>query len=91
MVKAMFAAIILAGTGTVAFAQSASAPLLVTASVVSSCTMEVPRQVDRSGLTTMPVGIVCARRNGQRRQPARVQRPPSPRRSVEASVLHVDF
>ena len=37
-----------------AAAQSASAPLVETATVVSSCKVNVPRQIQSSNLSTMP-------------------------------------
>jgi hypothetical protein len=81
---------ILSGTPIVALAQSASAPLVVTATVVSTCRVEVPRSAEPSSLATMPVALTCARRGAT----PRVQRPiaPPPRRSeVRDAVLIIDF
>lgn len=67
LVGALLAAAILMGTSTMAQAQvmqglqSASAPLVVTATVVSSCKVSVPRQVQRSAMPTTPVDVACTR------------------------------
>ena len=61
LVTTLLAAAILAGTSMPAEAQSASAPLVVSATVVSSCKVKFPRQVTRSALTTMPVDVECTR------------------------------
>jgi hypothetical protein len=87
MVRTLLAAAILVGTSTLAQAQAASAPLIVTATVVSTCQVDVPRQVERSVLSTMPVGITCARGGGA----PRVQRPPAPHRSVEHALVVINF
>ena len=62
---------------------------IVTATVVSSCKVNAPRQADPSRFSTMPVAITCARG----RVAPRVQRPsPAPRRSeVRDAVLVIDF
>ena len=91
MIRTLLAAAILVGTATLAQAQSGSAPLVVTATVVSSCTVNVPSLVDRSGLSTMPVDMTCTRRPGRRNDAARVQRPPTPHRSVESALLLINF
>jgi len=86
MVRAVLAAIILASAP--AHAQSASAPLIVTATVVSTCRVEVPRSAEASTFPTMPVAVTCARRGAA----PRVQRPKEPRRSeVRDALLIIDF
>ena len=42
-------------------AQSSSAPLLVTATVISSCRVELPLSADASQFPTFPVDLQCAR------------------------------
>jgi hypothetical protein len=69
-------------------AQSASAPLVVTATVVSTCKVDVPRSAEPSVFATLPVTVTCARRGTA----ARVQRPSAPRRSeIRDAVLTIDF
>jgi hypothetical protein len=88
MFRSIVAAALLAGVPVLAQAQSASAPLVVTATVVSTCKVDVPRSVEDSVLSTMPVTVTCARRGAA----ARVQRPSAPRRSeVRDAVLVIDF
>ena len=87
MVRRLLAAVILAAPA-LALAQSASAPLVVTATVVSTCRVEVPRSAETSSFATMPVAVTCARRGTT----PRVQRPIAPRRSeVRDAVLIIDF
>jgi hypothetical protein len=90
MVRTVLAAAILAGAPALAHAQSASAPLIVTATVVSTCRVEVPRSAEAATFATMPVAVTCARRGAT----PRVLRPipPPPRRSeVRDAVLIIDF
>jgi hypothetical protein len=88
MSRTVLAAVILTGAPALAQGQSASAPLIVTATVVSTCTVKVPRSVEASNFATMPVTVTCARGGA----PARVQRPIAPRRSeVRDAVLIIDF
>ena len=88
MVRTVLAAAILAGAPALAHAQSASAPLIVTATVVSTCRVDVPRSAEASTFATMPVAVTCARRGTT----PRVQRPIAPRRSeVRDAVLIIDF
>ena len=88
MVRAALAAAILAGAPALADAQSASAPLIVTATVVSTCRVEVPRSAAASSFATLPVAVTCAKRGAT----PRVQRPVAPRRSeVRDAVLIIDF
>jgi len=69
-------------------AQSASAPLIVTATVVSTCRVEVPRSAEASAFATLPIAVTCARRGTT----PRVQRPIALRRSeVRDAVLIIDF
>ena len=80
----------LAATPLAAHAQSASAPLIVTATVVATCKVDVPRSAEASTFATMPVAVTCARRGSA----PRVQRPTAPRRSrgeVRDAVLIIDF
>jgi hypothetical protein len=90
MVRRLLAAVILAAPA-LALAQSASAPLVVTATVVSTCRVEVPRSAETSSFATMPVAVTCAKRGAT----PRVQRPifpVAPRRSdVRDAVLIIDF
>ena len=81
---------LLAAAPLAAHAQSASAPLIVTATVVASCKVDVPRSADASTFATMPIAVTCARRGSV----PRVQRPTAPRRSrgeVRDAVLVIDF
>jgi hypothetical protein len=89
MFRTLVAAAILAGVPALAEAQSASAPLIVTATVVSTCTVEVPSSAEPGLFSTVPVAVKCARRGAA----ARVQRPsPSPRRSeIRDALLVINF
>jgi hypothetical protein len=90
MVRIVLAAAILAGAPALAQVQSASAPLVVTATVVSTCKVDVPRSAEVSTFATMPVAVACAKRGFT----PRVQRPipPPPRRSeVRDALLIIDF
>jgi hypothetical protein len=88
MVRTVLAAAILAGAPALPRAQSASAPLIVTATVVSTCKVEVPPSAEASTFATMPVAVTCAKRVTT----PRVQRPTAPRRSeVRDAVLIIDF
>jgi len=90
MVRTVLAAAILAGAPSPAHAQSASAPLIITATVVSTCKVDVPRSAEVSTFAIMPVAVTCARRGTA----PRVQRPiaPHPSRSeVRDAVLIIDF
>jgi len=88
MVRAVLTAAILAGAPALARAQSASAPLVVTATVVSTCHVDVPRSAEASSFATMPVSVTCAKGGAT----PRVQRPVAPRRiEVRDAVLIIDF
>ncbi len=88
MFRSILAAAILAGVPALAQAQSASAPLVVTATVVSSCHVDSPRQAEPSRFSTLPVAVTCARG----RVAPRVQRPAEPRRSeLRDAVLIINF
>jgi hypothetical protein len=88
MFQRILAAAIVASMPAAVSAQSASAPLVVTATVVSTCRVDAPRSAERSLLSTLPVTVTCARRGAA----ARVQRPIAPRRSeVRDAVLTIDF
>jgi hypothetical protein len=88
MVRRVLAAAILAGAPALAHAQSASAPLFVTATVVSTCRVDVPRSAEASIFATMPVSVTCAKGGTT----PRVQRPIAPRRSeIQDAVLIINF
>ena len=88
MVRTAFAAAILAGAPALALAQSASAPLFITATVVSTCNVDVPQSAEASTFATMPMTVTCAKGSVT----PRVQRPTAPRRSeVRDAVLIIDF
>ena len=88
MVQRILVAVVLAAAPALAQAQSVSAPLVVRATVVSTCRIDVPRTAEAANMSTMPVAVTCARRGAS----ARVQRPSSPRRSeVRDAVLRIDF
>jgi len=88
MVRPLLVAAILAAAPALAQAQSASAPLIVTATVVSTCHVDVPRSAEPSIFATMPVSVTCAKGGAT----PRVQRPVAPRRSeVRDAVLIIDF
>ena len=90
MSRTVLAAVLLAGAPALALGQSASAPLVVTATVVSTCKVEVPKSAEAASFATMPVAVTCARRGSV----PRVQRPTAPRRSrgeVRDAVLVIDF
>jgi hypothetical protein len=88
MVRRVLAAVILAGTPVLAQTQSTSAPLLVTATVVSTCNVDVPRSAQSSTFATTPVSVTCAKGSTA----PRVERPLAPRRSeVRDAVLIINF
>jgi len=90
MVRAVLATAVLAGAPALAEAQSASAPLMVSATVVSACKVDVnvPQSPGASGFVTWPVAVTCANRG----LTPRVQRPVAPRRSeARGAVLTIDF
>ena len=88
MMRTVLAAAILSGVPALVQAQTASAPLIVTATVVSTCKVDVPKSVEASTFATMPVAVTCARRGTT----PRVQRPSAPRRSeVRDALLIIDF
>ena len=88
MARTVLAAAILAGAAALAHAQSASAPLTVTATVVSTCHVDVPRSAEAAIFATMPVSVTCAKGGAT----PRVQRPIAPRRSeVRDALLIIDF
>jgi len=86
--RTVLSAALLAGAAALTHAQSASAPLIVTATVVSTCTVDVPRSAEASIFATMPVSVICAKGGTT----PRVQRPIVPPRSeVRDAVLIIDF
>jgi hypothetical protein len=88
MFRILVATAFLAGTPVLAQAQSASAPLVVTATVVSTCHVSAPRESETSRVSTLPVAVTCARG----RVAPRVQRPAAPPRSaVRDAVVVIDF
>ena len=90
LVKVFMSAAIFLGAATAAQAQAASAPLVVTATVVSSCNVKVQGHVERSALSKMPVGIECVRRIGRQDDAPRIQRP-APHRAAEPALLVINF
>jgi hypothetical protein len=86
MVRTVLAAAILAAPA-LTHAQSASAPLIVTATVVSTCNVDVPRSAEVAIFATMPVSVTCAKGAAT----PRVQRPAAPRSEVRDAVLTIDF
>jgi len=88
VVRTVLAAAILAGAPALAHAQTASAPLIVTATVVSTCIVDVPRSAETSTFATIPVAVTCARGATA----PRVQRPSAPRRvEVRDALLIINF
>lgn len=88
MLRTALAAAILAAAPALALAQSASAPLIVTATVVSSCRVDVPRSAEASVFATMPVSVSCAKGGAT----PRVQRPIiRPQGEVRDAVLTINF
>ena len=88
MARTLLAAVTLACATAVAHAQSGSAPLIVTATVVSTCRVEVPRSAEASTFATMPIEVTCARGATV----PRVQRPIGPRRiDIRDALLIIDF
>jgi hypothetical protein len=89
MIRTVVAAALLAGVPVVALAQSAAAPLVVTATVVSTCKVDVPRSAQAAAFATMPVSVTCAKGSAT----PRVQRPlaPPPRSEVRDAILIVNF
>jgi hypothetical protein len=88
MFRTVLAAALLAGAPALAHAQSSSAPLIVTATVVSTCRVDVPRSAAASTFATMPVALICTRGITPR-----VQRPIAPphRTEVRDALLIIDF
>jgi hypothetical protein len=74
--------------GAPASAQEQSAPLFITATVVSTCRVEVPLSAPASTFAMMPVAVTCARGTVHR-----VQRPiaPAPHIEVRDALLTIDF
>jgi hypothetical protein len=88
MLRSALAAAILAGAVAPAHAQSASAPLIVSATVVSTCRVDVPRSAEASIFATVTVAVTCARGSAT----PRVQRPIAPRYSeVRDALLIINF
>jgi len=88
MVRTALAAAILTLASALAEAQSASAPLIVTATVVSTCSVDVPRSVEASVFATMPVSVTCAKGGAT----PLVRRPSvPPRTEVQVAVLMINF
>lgn len=91
MIRTVLVAAILAGAPALAQADSVSAPLIVSATVVSTCRVDVPRLVEASTFPTVPVTLICAKRGTT----PRVQRPIAPsaprQREVRDAVLTINF
>jgi hypothetical protein len=85
--NALLAAAILVVTATAANAQQ-SAPLLVTATVVSTCSVKVPRQAKRSELHTTSIDIACARSN---RADPHVRRPAPTQSHNDHALVVINF
>ena len=74
--------------GARALAQAQSAPLFITATVVSTCRVEVPGSAEASTFATMPIEVTCVRGATI----PRVQRPIGPRRvEIRDALLIIDF
>lgn len=86
VVAAAILAVILAGAP--ALAQEQSAPLFITATVVSTCRVEVPQSAEALTFAIMPVTVTCARGTTPR-----VQRPiaPAPHIDVRDALLVIEF
>ena len=88
MVRRILAAVTLAAAPAVAQAQSVSAPLVVTATVVSTCAVEVPRAAERAVFPAFPVKVTCVRRGAA----ARIEPPATLRRAESGdAVLTINF
>jgi ribonuclease PH len=88
MVRTVLAAAILAAAPALAHAQSASAPLIVSATVVSACRVDVPQSAEAATFATMPIEVTCARGATV----PHVQRPIGPRRiEIREALLIIDF
>ena len=89
MLRTVLAVAILAGVPALAHADASAAPLIVTATVVSTCSVDVPRSAEASTFATFLVTVTCARRGTT----PRVERPipPPPRSEVREAVLVIDF
>ena len=86
--RAFVAAALVCVVAGLAAAQSASAPLVVTATVVSSCKVNVPRTSSANALPTIPVAVAC----GRGVAPPRVQRPePARRIDTGTAVVVINF
>jgi len=89
MIRIVVTAALLSGVPGLALAQSAAAPLVVTATVVSTCKVDVPQSAAITTLATMPVSVICAKGSAT----PRVERPtaPPPRSEMRDAVLVIDF
>jgi len=88
MVRRVLAAAILFCAPALMQAQASSSPLIVTATVVSTCSVDVPRSAEASIFATMPVSVICAKGSAH----PRVQRPIMQSRSeVRDAILTIDF
>jgi len=83
MFRAALTVAFVAAALSLAHAQSASAPLVVTATVVSSCRVDVPRSADASIVATLPVTVTCARGA----TPPRIQRQVGPQLTAGSRSL----
>jgi hypothetical protein len=89
MIRTVISAALLSGVPVVALAQSAAAPLVVTATVVSTCKVDVPPSAATTTFATMPVSVTCAKGSAT----PRVERPTAPpaRSEVRDALLVIDF
>jgi hypothetical protein len=61
MTRRLLVIAIFAAAPAVTHAQTAAAPLLVTATVMPSCRVDVPQSAEFANLATMPVTMACAK------------------------------
>jgi hypothetical protein len=89
MTRTILVTTLLVCAPTLARADSASEPLLVTATVVSTCTIESPQSAEASRVATFPVTVTC----GTGTEAPRVQRPVMAlrRRDERDAVLTINF
>jgi len=94
--RAILAVVVFSGAPALAHAQSASTPLLVEATVVSECRVNVPQSAGASTFATMPVAVTCSHHSAtphvQRPIAPRVERPIAPGGSdVRDALVIINF
>jgi hypothetical protein len=87
MIKTLLAAVILVGISAQAQAQARSTPLVVTATVVSTCQVSVPDEIEHSAFSTLPVGVACTRGKLN----AQVRHPLAPRIAGGHALVVINF